>query len=73
MERDERRSRNEVERIFLARENSLGFEGHTLSHLFDERLICPVACHGEPLVEGSKGEPPPKAIRDAFQIFNYLY
>jgi len=24
---------------------------------FDERF--PVACHGEPLVEGSKGEPPP--------------
>ncbi len=26
---------------------------------FDERRLCPVACHGEPLVEGSKGEPPP--------------
>jgi hypothetical protein len=25
----------------------------------DERRICPVACYGEPLVEGSKGESPP--------------
>jgi hypothetical protein len=32
--------------------------GSVFEHV-DERRIGPVACHGEPFVKGSKGEPPP--------------
>jgi hypothetical protein len=33
----------------------------------NEWLICPAACHGEPFVEGSKGEPPPFVCRGTFK------